>query len=167
MSSAASLELNFSTQDSNHCACAALRQQRFLQRTIERLDSEPAVVVAELLACRDAFLQAGNMIIHVAGDLTNEKNIWRDLVTGLQPPSYDSQLLEKPTNPQSLLFRIKSWPAPAASVMSPADSQSANLLSETGRNPSGESIVLGLSAIDNAFMKCTGTFSLLYFSQAT
>jgi hypothetical protein len=88
MAATVSRELTFSTQDSNHCACASLRQQRFLQATLERLDVEPAAVVAELSACREAFLRPSNMIVHVAGDLSLEKSLWVDLVEGLRPSEY-------------------------------------------------------------------------------
>uniref|UniRef100_A0A7S2WKA3 Peptidase M16C associated domain-containing protein n=1 Tax=Rhizochromulina marina TaxID=1034831 RepID=A0A7S2WKA3_9STRA len=122
----------------NISACAALRQQRFLQRTLRRIQANPQDVVQEVQACREAFLRAAGMVLHVAGDLTDATmaDPWGTLTKGLLPPG------------------TAAWPAALAAPPppQPSDLHAKLCLNENGRQPRGEVFVVGLSAVDNCFM---------------
>lgn len=133
--------MNFSHTDSNHGATAALRQSPFLIRLLRRLAAVPQDVVAELDACRRAILRPDTLRLQVAGGFDAQGAPARVLgliANNLCPQSSSSAAAAVSTPPPS-----------------PKSFQTHQLLSEQGRRPRGDAVVMGLSAIDNAFLTRT------------
>ncbi|KAI9323607.1 Metalloenzyme, LuxS/M16 peptidase-like protein [Dichotomocladium elegans] len=125
MTNAVMRALQYDSKKSANAARNVLYQASFLQEVVQRLDDDPASVIADLDAYREALCRPNNIRIHVTGNINK---------------------LEKPRTSFANVFPTMDLKAPLAPV-----TLSQQVLNPAGLEPGQIGTIINLPTIENSF----------------